>query len=91
MIAPMVSKMMGNTYKRNVKKRMGRVSNPMITWSPFLTSRVFLTVTVISFLLSPAPQLSLDAQASQAPDRVVVIQAVDVLAFVTIPFSVIMI
>jgi len=91
MKAPRIRRRTGKTYKRKVTTSKGFVSSPMITWSPFLTFRVFLTVTIISFLLLwEVPQLSLEEQDSQVPDLMVLIQAKDEFTSVTIPFSVIM-
>jgi len=89
--APVIRRITGNTYKRKVTTSKGFVSSPITTWSPLLTFRVFLTAIIISFLpLWEVPQLSLEEQDSQVPDRIVLIQARDGFTSVTIPFSVIM-
>ncbi len=87
--APMINNKMGSTYNKNVKKSMGRVSSPITTWSPFSTSSVLSTVTIIAFCPLAVLQLFLVAQDSHAPDRIVFTQAMDASTWVTIPFSVI--
>ncbi len=70
---------------------MGLVSSPTITWSPFLTFIVFLTVIITSSKLPEFPQLSLEEQDSQASVLIVLTKAKDESALVTTPFSLIII